>query len=195
MGFWRIVAASVAVFFLLPTPPGQGRRGQAYIDDVRLSLGPGGEVMLDFRVKNVLDALVADTLDSGLPVRFAHLIQLVQPRELKRDKVLVDLKLVRVLEKDNLKDRFRVTVENTEEKRQYGDLREAVEVMTRVEKVVLVSSEVLETRRPLFLKIKTQLQQFQLPFRLHFLLAFVSYWDVETDWYTLELPADKEALR
>lgn len=195
MGFWRVVAASVAVFFLLPTPPGQGRRGQAYIDDVRLSLGPGGEVMLDFRVKNVLDALVADTLDSGLPVRFAHLIQVVQPRELKRDKVLVDLKLVRVLEKDNLKDRFRVTVENTEEKRQYGDLREAVEVMTRVEKVVLVPADVIETRRPLFLKIKTQLQQFQLPFRLHYLLAFVSYWDVETDWYTLELPADKEALR
>ena len=70
-----------------------------------------------------------------------------------------------------------------------------MEVMTRVEKVVLFPAEMLETRRPLLLKIKTQLQQFQLPFRLHYLLAFVSYWDVETDWYTLELPADKEALR
>jgi hypothetical protein len=195
MGFWRFLVASVAVFFLLPTPPSQGRRGQAYIDDVRLYLGPGGDVTLDFRVKKVLDDFIADTLDSGLPVRFTHLIRVIQPRELKRDNVLVDLKLVRVLEKDNLKDRFRVTLEDTGESRQYGDLREAVEVMTRVEKVSLFPADVLETHRPLFLKIKTQLQKFQLPFRLHYLLAFLSYWDVETDWYTQELPPDQDALR
>ncbi len=195
MGFWRFPAALALVFLLLPAEPSQGRRGDAYIDDVRLAVGPRRDVLLDFQVKGALDDRVADTLDSGLPVRFTHLIRVVHPREFARDDVLVDLKLVRVLEKDNLKDRFQVTLEDTGESRRYGDLTEAVGAMTRVERLSLLPANVLESRAPLFLKIKTQLQKFQLPFHLHYLFAFVSYWDVETDWYSLELPRDAEAIK
>jgi hypothetical protein len=195
MGSRRYLVALFLAFLIIPAPSSWGRRGQAYIDGVRLSRGQGSDLVLDFRVQKALDDRILDTLDSGLPVRFTYWIRIESPREFARDEVLVDLKFVRILEKDNLKNRFRVILDGLGEAREMTDLAEAVKVMSRIEGVNLLPRERLLGSRPLFLKITARLQQFALPFRLHYLFAFVSFWDVETDWYSLELPGDIKALQ
>ncbi len=190
----RYITAMAVVALLLPSQPVEGRRGDAVIEAVRLTRGVDGDLLLAFRVAKALDERVFDTLDSGLPVQFVYLIRVERPRDFAPDKVLVDRRLVRVLEKDNLKDRYQVTLEGRSEARDFSSLEEAIEVMTRVEAVSLLPLADLSRRRPQFLRIKAQLQKFQLPFRLHYLFAFVSYLDVETDWYSVELPASAEAL-
>lgn len=194
MGSRRALTLLLFVCLLLPAQSSFGRRGDAYIDGVRLSRGARDSLVLDFHVEEALDEGILDTLDSGLPVRFTYWIQVVRPRDFGRDDNLVDLKLVRVLEKDNLKDRYRVTFEGDGEERDLGGLASAVEVMSHVEGVNLLPLEALAQERPLVLRIKAQLQKFRLPFRLHHLFAFVSYLDVETDWYDLDLPTDPKAV-
>jgi hypothetical protein len=195
MGLRPYRIALFLAFLFIPALPSHARRGQAYIDGVQLSHGDGGDLVLAFRVKQALDDRILDTLDSGLPVRFTYWIRIENPRKFALDEVLVDLKLVRILEKDNLKDRYRVTLEGSTEARELTDLAEAVAVMSRIEGVGLVPLERLKGHSPLLLKVKAQLQKFQLPFRLHYLFAFVSYLDVETDWYTVELPENVEAIK
>ncbi len=194
MGSRRVLTVFLFLCFLVPAQSSFGRRGDAYIEGVRLSRGERGNLVLDFHVESALDERILDTLDSGLPVRFTYWIQVVHPHNFGKDDLVVDLRLVRVLEKDNLKDRYRLTFEEDGEQRDLGGLASAVEAMSRVEGVSLLPLDALAQDHPLVLKIKAQLQKFRLPFRLHYLFAFVSYLDVETDWYTLDLPTDVKAL-
>ena len=161
----------------------------AYVADVRLTRGPAQDLVLAFRVQQAMDQRALDTLESGLAVRFTYWVRVQSPRRLFPDENLVDLKLERVLEKDNLKNRYRLTMVEGQPPRNVADLAEALAVMSRVEGVSLLPLEVLESRRPLYLRVRARLQRFEMPFRLHYVLPFVSYLDVGTDWYSLELPA------
>lgn len=193
MGIRRFLSALLFAFLLFPIPSGYGRRGQAYIDDVHIRGRPGGEFAVDFRVKNAMDSRVLDTVESGLPVRFTYWIRIENPREFARDRVLVDHTLIRILEKDNLKDRYRVSLAGQTTFTDFETLEEAIAHMTLVEGVRLVPIEPFGGHRPLFLRIKAQLQEFRLPFHLHYVLVFLSYLNVETDWYSMELPPTLEA--
>jgi hypothetical protein len=110
------------------------------------------------------------------------------------DVVVKEVRFDRTLVKDNLKDRYKIDPERGRPKQDVATLAEAVEAMTRVEGVRVLPLDALGRSGPLTLKIKAKLQRFQLPFHLHYLFAFVSYWDVETDWYAVELPASADAV-
>ena len=161
----------------------------AYVADVRLTRGATQDLVLAFRVHQAMDQRALDTLESGLAVRFTYWVRVQSPRRLLPDENLVDQKLERVLEKDNLKNRYRLTMVEGQAPRDVADLAEALAVMSRVEGVSLLPLEVLDSRRPLYLRVRARLQRFEMPFRLHYVLPFVSYLDVGTDWYSLELPA------
>ncbi len=194
MGTRRSCSVVLLLVLLAAALPATAAKGRAYVDGVQLRRSPGGDLLLDFRVQDALDERLLDTLDSGLPVRFTYWVRVTRPRELARDEVVVDLRLVRVLEKDNLKNRFRVSLEGGGDPRDVGTLPEAVAAMGGVEGLPLLPLEQLNGRRPLVLHVKAQLQKFQLPFRLHYLFAFVSVLDVETDWYVVELPRRPDAI-
>jgi len=196
MGIRRsAVLPLVTVSLLLLAAPGLGRETEARIAEVNLHRGTQGDLAVDFRVEGILNDRVLDTLDSGIPVRFTYWVRVVRPREFLRDEALADLQLVRVLEKDNLKDRFRVTWEGEGETEDVPDLQQAIDLMARVENLSVLPLDVLGSQSPLLLRIKAQLKKFQLPFRLHYLFAFVAFWDVETKWYTVTLPPTAADLR
>jgi hypothetical protein len=181
-----VLAACLAVWVAAPVVAAD--KG-AYVADVRLTRGADQDLVLAFRVQQAMDQRVIDTLESGLAVRFTYWVQVQRRRRLLPDEKLVDLKLERVLEKDNLKDRFRLTMTEGQPPRDVADLATAVSVMSRVDGVSLLPLEVLASRRPLYLRVRARLQRFEMPFRLHYILPFVSYLDVGTDWYSVELPA------
>jgi len=195
MGLRRTAALALfLVLLVLSAAPSHGRPRQALIDGVKLRRGPNADLLVDFRVEGIRNDRVIDMLDSGLPVRFTYWVRVTHPREVLRDEIVADVKLVRVLEKDNLKDRFRVVFEEGGEATDVPTLDAALEAMSRVEGVSVLPLDALDGRRPLVLKLKAQLQKFQLPFHLPYLFAFVSYWDVETEWASVALPETANAL-
>ena len=188
MPLCRLLLAS-ALWFAWVAAPVAAADNPAYVTDVRLTRGAAQDLVLAFRVVQAMDQRVLDTLESGLAVRFTYWVRVQSPRQLLPDENLVDLRLERVLEKDNLKDRYHLTLSQDRPPRDVANLSEALALMSRVEGVSLLPLEVLETRRPLYLRVRARLQRFEMPFRLHYVLPFVSYLDVGTDWYSLELPA------
>ncbi|MDF1551880.1 MAG: DUF4390 domain-containing protein [Deferrisomatales bacterium] len=189
MAFRRFLIALAAWLAVWGAAPVVAADNAAYVADVRLTRGSAQDLVLAFRVQQAMDQRVIDTLESGLAVRFTYWIRVQSPRRLFPDENLVDLKLERVLEKDNLKNRYRLTMVEGQPSRDVPNLAEALAVMSRVEGVSLLPLEVLGSRRPLYLRVRARLQRFEMPFRLHYVLPFVSYLDVGTDWYSLELPA------
>jgi hypothetical protein len=194
MGFRRTAALTLSLLVVFFAAPSQGRSRQASIEGVNLRQGPQSDLLVDFRVEGVRTRRVLDTLDSGLPVRFTYWVRVVRPRELRRDQVVAEVKVVRVLEKDNLRNRFHVTLAEGGDSEEVNTLDAALQAMTQVEGVSVMPLDALGGRRPMVLLLKAQLQKFQLPFHLHYLFAFVAYWDVETEWFSMPLPDSPNAL-
>lgn len=88
---------------------------------------------------------------------------------------------------DNLKEEF--TIKRTWEKS--GPLvtrsfDEAQEWMAEIDGLKVVSLEQLEKGIQYQLRAKAELSKITLPYYLHYVLFFVSLWDFETDWYTID---------
>jgi hypothetical protein len=192
---WLLLTAFSLLALAWASPAVLGATSGVRIEDVTVRRGGRDDLVVGFRVHGALDDRVAETLDSGLPVRFTYWVRIVRPRDFLRDVVVAEHKLVRVLEKDNLKDRFRLVYEGEDRAEDLDRLSSAVEAMARVEAVSVLPLDALGAEEKLQLRIKAQLQEFLLPFRLHYLLPFVAYWDVETEWYSAPLPDSLGAAR
>jgi hypothetical protein len=66
------------------------------------------------------------------------------------------------------------------------DFRAAKEVMARVDSFSLTTLDRMEKDKPYSLQVKAELDTIKLPPPLNYLFFFVSYWDFETAWETVE---------
>ena len=60
--------------------------------------------------------------------------------------------------------------------------------MTRMEGFPVVRSGQLEADEGYKLELQVRLEEFRLPFHLHRVLTFVSFWDAQTPWYIQPVP-------
>jgi hypothetical protein len=62
---------------------------------------------------------------------------------------------------------------------------EARDWMTRIDNLVVAPLTDLVKGEKYQIRIKSQLTRVTLPFALRYVFYFVSFWDVETDWYVI----------
>ena len=124
---------------------------------------------------------------SGVPATFSYFITLHKVRTLWKDKKITDLKISHTIKYDNLKKEFMV-------KRSWQNgnpvvtksFEEARKLMREIDSLKVVSLSTLEKGSQYQLGAKAELSKLTLPFYLHRVLFFLSAWDFETDWYTID---------
>lgn len=146
-------------------------------DDLLLYLGASGA----FREKTKKAIL------SGVPTTFTFFIALNQNRTYWFNKALVDIKVTHTIRYDNLKKVFEVrrswdnaNVIST------SSFEEAQKLMVEIDSLKIVALETLEKGRNYQIRAKAKLSRLTLPLHLHRVLFFLSFWDFETDWYTID---------
>lgn len=124
---------------------------------------------------------------SGVPITFVFYITLNRNRNYWMNKTIVDLKVTHTLKYDNLKKEFHIErswapggplVTNSFE--------EAQQLMIKIDSLKIASLTELEKGQHYQLRAKAELSKFTLPLHLHRVLFFLSFWDVETDWYAID---------
>lgn len=63
---------------------------------------------------------------------------------------------------------------------------EAQRWMAEIASLKITPLTALEKGRQYQIRAKAKLSKLTLPFYLHYVLFFVSLWDFETDWYTID---------
>jgi len=161
--------------------------GGAAVDEV--SLRREKDILLvDFSVKNAISTQLTETLDSGLPVRFVYNVRLVRKAGALTSGTLSNIKFERVLEKDNLKNRYRISEKS--ETSDVGDLNSAVGSLCRVVGLEVAPLLDILPEKKYQVEIQVKLEEFRLPFHLHQLLPFLSLWDQTTPWKIVRLPQE-----
>jgi len=124
---------------------------------------------------------------SGVPITFSFFIQLNRVRNFWPDKEIAEIDVTHTIKYTNLKKEFTIT-------RSWEDSQpivtksfvEARKLMSEIDSLKTVPLSQLEKGSQYQIRAQAQLSKLTLPFYLHYILFFVSLWDFETDWYTID---------
>ncbi|MBU1138346.1 MAG: DUF4390 domain-containing protein [Proteobacteria bacterium] len=138
-------------------------------------------------VKNDKNNDMEQALHSGIPMRFSFFVELFRTRENWPDEELVSMKFTHTLKYDTLKEHYQVVLEEQKNKTStYHTFQEALQVMNEINGLRVIELSRLLPDSSYELRMKAELYKKTLPMNLHYVLPFVSLWDVETDWHTIE---------
>lgn len=145
------------------------------------------DLLIFLKVDNAFNKDLMEEIKSGLPTTFTFFLNLNKVRSLWVDKSLVEIELKHTIKWDGLKKEYTITRSwENNKKRKTRSFQEASKLMTEVDSLKVTPLSLLEKGELYEISAKSELRIVRLPLQMHYLLFFVSYWDFETDWHTVE---------
>ena len=145
------------------------------------------DLLLFLNLKGAFREEMKKAILSGVPSTFSFFAKLNRVRSFWFDRDIADLEVTHTIIYDNLKKEFTVTrswKENNPEVTK--SFNEAKNWMTEIDSLKIIPLNRLEKGEQYQLRVKAEVSKKTLPLYLHYILFFVSLWDFETDWYTID---------
>jgi hypothetical protein len=137
---------------------------------------------------NSLTPEMTTILHSGIAVKFSFFIELHKTKENWPDEQVIAFTFQHAMSYDTLKENYRITLEEDNNKvLSFKSLVEAQKVLNELNGAKVIDLKQLIPDNRYKLKIRAELYQKTLPLSLHSALPFLSWWDVATDWHSIEL--------
>lgn len=145
------------------------------------------DFLIYLTVKGAFTDEIKKAVLSGVPTSFSFFISLNKERRLWPDKEIADLKVTHTIKYDNLKKEFSVYRSWKNGKPNITQsFEEAQKLMAEINGLKVLPLKALEKGRRYQLRAKAELSKLTLPLYLHYVFFFMSLWDFETDWYTVD---------
>ena len=145
------------------------------------------DLLIYLTVDGAFTEKMETAVSTGVPATFEFFINLYQTRGLWFDKEIADLKIIHTIKYDNLKNEYIIHRSwDDNPPRIVKSFAEAKKLMVEIDSLDIVPLNLLEKGRRYQIRAKAELNKLTLPFYLHYVLFFVSLWDFETDWYTID---------
>ena len=166
-------------------------QGYAWAEDARLTniivTNTRDDLLLYMQVKGAFRESMITAVQSGVPTTFSFYIELYRVRGFWFDEEIASLKYTHTIKYNSLKKEYLV-YRSWEGKKPHvvKSFDEARKLMTDLDSLKIVSLSKLEKGLQYQIRAKAELSRLTLPFYLHYVLFFVSLWDFETDWYTID---------
>lgn len=170
-------------YFLLILVPVRSYCMEARVTDF-LVTNTADDVLVYFRVTNCFTEDMEKAVLAGIPTTFTFLLELYKERGYWFDKKEYRREIKHTIKYDNVKKIFYVSLaENGGKPMAFSDFDEAKRAMAELNGVAIVPLKLLKREGQYHIRAKAQLDKVRLPFRMEYVLFFVSMWDFETDWY------------
>ena len=181
---WPKIVAGLLVGLLAISPVAFGQ--SARLTNIIVT-NTRDNLLLYMNVEGAFREKMENAIQSGVPTSFSFFVALYQARSLWKDKKIADIKITHTIRYNNLTKEFSVRRSwETGEPAVTQSFEEAQKLMTEVNSLKVVALDELQKGRQYQLRAKAELSKLTLPFYLHYVLFFVSLWDFETDWYTID---------
>ena len=145
------------------------------------------DLLLYLSVDGAFTDKIKEAVLSGVPVSFSFFTDLYEVQSMWFDRNIADINVAHTIKYDNLKKEFTVQRSWEDNKPVVTEsFEEAQRLMTEIDSLKVVSLSQLEKGKQYQIRAKAELSKMTLPFYLHYVLFFVSLWDFETDWYTID---------
>ena len=163
---------------------------QAYAREVMIRdvvvTNSSSDLLLFLKVIEPFSPEIIDGVQNGLAATFNYEIQLRLVREGWTDKEVYNGRLDHTMSYDPLKKEYRLKMtESGEEEVVLASVDKAKMMMAELNGVKLLPLSTLQPDRQYVLKVRATLARKTLPLRIHYLIPFSNFWNVNTDWYTV----------
>lgn len=181
---WRKVFFLLMAMMLISCPVAAGQG--ASLKNIIIT-NTRDDLIVYLKVQGAFTEKIKKVILSGVPTTFSFFITLYRVRDLWFDKKIADLKLNHTIKYDSLKKEFTVIRPWMHDKPVVvKSFRKAQKLMADIDSLKVVSLNMLQKGTHYQLRAKAELSRRRLPFYLHYVLFFVSLWNFETDWYTID---------
>ena len=176
------------VFFLVIFLPFQNH---AYAQDATLNNiivnNTRDDLLLFLEVEGAFREKLEKAILSGVPTTFSFFVTLHRDRSFWLDEKIADISVAHTIKYNNLKKEFVITRSWEPGKTSVTQsFEEAQKLMSEIKSIHIISLDKLTKGSHYQIKTKAELSKLTLPLSLHYILFFVSLWDFETDWYTID---------
>ncbi|QTA91666.1 DUF4390 domain-containing protein [Desulfonema magnum] len=158
----------------------------ARLSDITISNTHDHLELVYLNIKGTFTGKMRKAVLSGVPTTFLFFITLHKVRSVWTDKEIVNMEITHTIKYNSLKKEFII-------KRSWENnnpiiaksFKEAQKLMSEINNFKIIPLHKLEKGQHYQFKARAELSKLTLPLYLHYILFFVSLWDFETDWYTI----------
>ncbi|MCD6297197.1 MAG: DUF4390 domain-containing protein [Deltaproteobacteria bacterium] len=170
--------------FSLLTSPVQA--DEACIKDIKV-VNTWDHCILSCNVTGCFTEEMKKAIDNGIDTTFTFYIELYEIRDLWWDRQIADLSVSHHIKYDNLKKVYAVTLSEKENKVFYvEDFDKAKDLMSGIRGLGITRLHNFQKGKRYQVRMMAELDKITLPFYLDYVFFFLSLWDFETDWYTVD---------
>ena len=144
------------------------------------------DLLIYITVEGAFNEEMEAAIQSGVPATFSFVSNLYRVRGLWLDKKIASRRITHTIKYDTLKKVFTVVRSWEAEPQVTQSLSEARKLMSEVDSLKIIALDELEKGIQYQIRSKAELSKRTLPLNLHYVLFFMSLWDFETDWYTID---------
>lgn len=138
-------------------------------------------------LRNSLTNEMIEGLHSGIPISFSFFVELAKLKSNWLNEGLTKIEFSHTLRYDTLKQNYTVETEEISKKiHTVSTLEEATTLLNEINGLKIVTLQELEPEQTYRLRVKADLYKKTLPLSLHSFIPFVSWWDLKTDWHSIE---------
>ena len=145
------------------------------------------DLLVYLSVDGAFTKKIEDAVKNGVQTSFSFFVQLYRTRSLWGEQEMADLTITHTIKYNSLKKEYAVSRSwdsNSPVVLQSFDA--AKRLMTDIDSLKIIPLALLEKGKRYQVQAKAKLSRITLPYHLHNVLFFLSLWDFETDWYTID---------
>jgi hypothetical protein len=174
----------VFICMILAAAPVYGKK--AYLNDIVVT-NTRDHLLLYFTVNECFTPQMNTVIESGLNTTFTFFVKVYEKRTFFWDKIIASSEISHSIKYDHLKNVYEVRLsENNGNPRVVKSFEEAKKLMSEVTALRVMPLQNLRKGGRYKVMMMAELDRIKLPLYLHYVLFFLSLWDFETDWATVD---------
>jgi hypothetical protein len=181
----RLKPAVVTIFLMVPLLTTMARAQEARLTDIVAAI-TGEHLIIYFRVSECFTEEMKKAIENGINTTFTFFVTLHEVMDFQLDNKIADLHVRHDIVYDNLKKVYKVSLSERDNKTIHvQDFNVAKNLMSEIVDLKLTGLHSLRHGNKYKLSMMAELDKIKLPLYLDYILFFLSLWDFETDWYTV----------
>jgi hypothetical protein len=184
--FFPIIILILLVFTVQVSSSITTEKKGPHFSDVILTTSETSLLMFGLLNNSFNDEMIQG-LHNGLPVQFSLFIELNKSRKYWRDERIVSMEYKHTLTYDTLKESYKVELDETNQRIfTFSSLPQAQKAMNEINGLKVIKLADLIPDGSYTLRVRAELYKKTLPMGLHHVVPLISWWDIETNWYSVD---------
>ncbi len=155
--------------------------------DILVTSGKG-EMLLYARLVDGFKKEMEDAILAGVPAVFTIELDVYQERSYLWDRHILRKEIRRTIKYDNLKKNFVIATNGLGQPAILTNFESAQKAMAELNGIPVVALSNLSKGERYYVQVRVKIDRVRLPFKMEYVLFFVSLWDFETPLYKIKFP-------